>query len=185
MDLLNIKDHIAAYRENGQFFDAANFVLRTFGLEDENLKGFTYRDDQQPNFVVVTSEGDFGEPQTIRIPKNLFDFDLPLVLNLIAHEMVHVRQKTHEPFVEDKNEREWQAYYEMLSHKIFPLIPDAADFYRKGFAERGLEYYRRMGEGSELQQKYAAEKEEMEKLLDEILIRRGEKKPETPSGNET
>lgn len=82
--------------------------------------------------------------------------------------------------VEDKNEREWQAYTEMLFHKVFPHIPDAPDFNRKQFAQKALEYYRRMGEGSELQQKYAEEKIKVEQLLDEILIRRGEKQLQSP-----
>ncbi|MGC4129661.1 MAG: hypothetical protein QM564_08920 [Bergeyella sp.] len=171
----NILSHIQAYKDNNQIIDAVEYLLRSYRMEDENLSGFEFRDDWQPGFVVITTEGDFGKPQIIRLPQNLFDCDLRLVLNLIAHEMVHVRQKTQIPFVEDKNEREWQAYYEMLFHQIFPHIPDASDFHRKGFAEKALEYYRKMGEDSELQQKYAEQKAEVEQLLDEILIKRGEK----------
>jgi hypothetical protein len=39
--------------------------------------------------------------------------------------MVHVIQKSSKDCPQDRNEREWQAYYEMLFHKIFPQIPDA------------------------------------------------------------
>ena len=35
----------------------------------------------------------------------------------------------------------------------------------KEFGEKALEYYRRMGEGSELQQKYAEQKKEVEDLI--------------------
>jgi hypothetical protein len=67
--------------------------------------------------------------------------------------------------VEDKNEREFQAYYEMLFHKVFPQIPELSPFYIKQFGSKALEYYRRMGEGSELQQKYAEQKKEVEDLI--------------------
>ena len=63
---------------------------------------------------------------------------------MIAHEMLHVRQKAPETLVEDKNEREFQAYYEMLFHKEFPLVPDVSDFHKKFFGEKALEYYKRM-----------------------------------------
>ena len=94
---------------------------------------------------------------------------------MLAHEMLHVRQKSPRMMIMDKNEREWQAYYEMLFHKVFPQIPDAPDFSRKGFAQNALEYYRRMGENSDLQKKYTTQKTEVEQLLNKILIRRGEK----------
>jgi hypothetical protein len=175
MDFDQVNLHLEAYKEHNQILDAANFIISSFQLENENFEGFGLRDDEKPNYIVVTTEGDFRGLQKIMIPKNLFDFDLSLVLNLLAHEMLHVRQKTQEPIVEDKNEREWQAYYEMLFHKNFPQIPDAPDFNRKQFAEKAFEYYKRMGEGSALQQKYADEKKEVEKIYDEILIKRGEK----------
>lgn len=175
MNLDTFKFHVDAYKEHNQLFDAAEYLLRSFGLEDDHLEGFGLRNDEKPNFVVVTTEGEFNGKQKIMIPKNLFDFDLSLVLNLIAHEMLHVRQKTQEPVVEDKNEREFQAYSEMLFHTNFPLIPDAPDFNRKQFCEKALDYYKRMGENSDLQKKYEAEKIKIEELLDEILIERGEK----------
>ncbi|WP_321539544.1 hypothetical protein [Flavobacterium piscinae] len=53
------------------------------------------------------------------------------MLNLLAHEMIHVQQKAIETLVEDKNEREWQAYYENLFHKQFPQIPELSDFHKK------------------------------------------------------
>jgi hypothetical protein len=82
--------------------------------------------------------------------------------------MIHVGQKTKENLVEDKNEREWQAYYEMLFHKKFPLIPDAPDYYRKHFAKKAFEYYNRMGENSEMQLKYAEQKREIEQLMETL-----------------
>ena len=44
-------------------------------------------------------------------------------------------------------------------------MPELSPFYIKQFGEKALEYYRRMGEGSELQQKYAEQKKEVEDLI--------------------
>lgn len=161
--------HIRAYTQNNQILEAADYLISSFGLENENLKGFEFREDEKPNFIVVTTEGNFGEPQIMRIPRNLFSFDISLILNLFAHEMLHVRQKTQPPFVEDKNEREWQAYCEMLFHTHFPQIPDAPDFNVKQFCEQALVYYNRMENGGELQQKYAEEKLKVEEKLKTFL----------------
>lgn len=171
----NVISHIQAYKNNNQIIDGAGFLMHSFGLEDEYFTGFEMKPLDAPGTIVVITVGDFGGFQKIQIPGNLLDIDISLVLNLLAHEMLHVKQKTQFPFVEDKNEREWQAYCEMLFHKNFPQIPDAPDFARKGFAQSALKYYQRMGENSELQQKYADEKILVEQLLDEILIKRGEK----------
>lgn len=179
MDYHAINFHLNAYKEHHQILDAADYLIDSFHLNHENFAGFDFRDELSTNSILLTAEGELGGKQKVRIPKNLFDFDLSLVLNMIAHEMLHVRQKAPGQVVEDKNEREWQAYCEMLFHKEFPNIPDAPDFNRKQFALKALEYYKRMGENSELQKKYAAEKSIVEKILDEILIKRGEKQPHT------
>ncbi|UZX28722.1 hypothetical protein [Riemerella anatipestifer] len=164
MDLNKVEFHIDAYKTHGQILDAASFVIKAFGLEHFNFAGFDFREEMDARSIVLTTEGELSQPQKVKIPKNLFDFDFNLVLNLIAHEMLHVRQKAQETLVEDKNEREFQAYYETLFHKVFPQIPDAPDFNRKQFADKALEYYRRMGEGSALQEKYAFQKDEVEAL---------------------
>lgn len=177
MNLESFQFHIDSYIAQDQILDAAEYLIRNFGLEHENFAGFGFRDELSPNSILLTAEGELGKKQMVNIPRNLFDFDLALVLNMIAHEMLHVKQKAPESLVEDKNEREWQAYTEMLFHKVFPNIPNLSDFHKKQFALKALEYYKRMGEGSELQQKYADEKLQVEHLLNEVLIRRGEKKP--------
>ena len=145
--------------------DGVWFLIRSYGLENDNLTKLAFRDDEQPNYIVLTTEGEVGSQQLLRFPRNIFRFDLSLVLVLIAHEMLHVRQKSQPPYVEDKNEREWQAYYEMLFHKEFPLVPDVSDFHKKFFGEKALEYYRRMGENSDLQKKYVYQKIEVEDLI--------------------
>lgn len=160
------KSHIEEYSKHGQIIDAAEYIINSFSLGHPNFAGFGFREENSPNSILLTAEGNLGETQMVKIPKNLFDFDLSLVLNVLAHEMLHVRQKAPGQLVEDKNEREWQAYYEMLFHRNFPNIPDAPDFNRIQFAEKALEYYRRMGEGSALQMKYAEERTEVKNLLD-------------------
>lgn len=168
MNLENITDHLKAYKQHDQIIDAANFVISSFGLEHENFAGFGFRTELEPNKMLLTAEGEIGGMQMVMIPRNLFDFDLNLVVNMLAHEMLHVRQKAPENLVEDKNEREFQAYYEMLFHKIFPQVPEVSDFHKKFFGEKALEYYKRMGEHSELQQKYVQEKLEIEELISSV-----------------
>lgn len=156
---------INTYHEMGETGLAAAFVVAEFRLEQPNFRGFEFREKAAPDYILMTAEGAFGEPQIIRMPKNAFEFPFVLMVNLIAHEMVHVIQKSKEKMVLDRNEREWQAYREMLFHEIFPLVPECSDFHKKLFGEKALEYYKRMGENSALQQKYAAQKLEVENLL--------------------
>ena len=168
MNLENIKNHLNAYKEHDQIFDALHFLVDSFGLQNENLAGFGFRPELEINKMLLTTEGILGGKQMVMIPKNLFDFDLNLVANMVAHEMLHVRQKAPETLVEDKNEREFQAYYEMLFHKEFPLVPDVSGFHKKFLGEKALEYYRRMGENSDLQNKYAEQKKKIEGLINSL-----------------
>ena len=168
MNLENINDHLEAYKNHDQIIDAAEFVISTFGLEHDNFAGFGFRPELEPDRILLTAEGEIGDRQMVMIPKNLFDFDLNLVVNMLAHEMLHVRQKAPKNLIEDKNEREFQAYYEMLFHKVFPNVPEVSDFHKKFFGGKALEYYKRMGEGSELQTKYAEQKFEVENLINSL-----------------
>lgn len=163
-----ILEKIETFHELGETIQAAQFVLKEFGLENPSLKGFELREKAKPDFVLMTTEGEIGNPQIIRIPENTFEFEFILMLNLIAHEMVHVIQKSSKDCPQDRNEREWQAYYEMLFHKIFPQIPDAKPHQRKFFANKALEYYNRMEKDGELQQKYASQKAEIETLISSL-----------------
>lgn len=165
MNYKKVKSKIKVYHNDGKTIEAAEWLLKMFDIQDHNLKGFALREKAEPNYILLTAEGDFGEQQVIRIPENIFQFSLPLVLTLITHEMVHVRQKSRKPYVEDRLEREWQAYYEMLFHKIFPNFLEVSNFHKRFFANKAYDYYRRMGEGSELQLKYADQKKEMEDLI--------------------
>jgi hypothetical protein len=161
-DILQIVNN---YHELGETIEAAEFVIEEYGLRHPNLKGFELREKAKPEYILMTTEGTFGQQQIIRIPENAFEFPLELILLLIAHEMVHVRQKAIGSSISDKNEREWQAYYEMLFHKIYPQIPEVSNFQKKFFANKALDYYKRMGEGSALQTQYKAQKQEVDDLL--------------------
>jgi hypothetical protein len=167
-----LRDHlqiIQNFHELGETILAAEFLVKEYGLEHSNFKGFELRETAKPNFILMTTEGNLGETQIIRIPENTFEFDLPAMLTLLAHEMVHVGQRQTGFFVPDKNEREWQAYYEMIFHKIYPKIPEVSDYYKKFFATKSLEYYARMGENSELQKKYENQKKEIDLLLQNLI----------------
>ena len=165
MPFEEIEFTVKKFHELEMTIEAAKFLIKNYGLEHPNFKGFELREKAEPNFILFTTEGVFGKPQIIRIPENTFEFPLVLNLNLLAHEMLHVKQKDKTSIVEDKNEREWQAYYENLFHKEFPLIPELSDFHKKAFANKALEYYNRMGENSELQLKYKEQKDEVEQLI--------------------
>lgn len=159
--LLNIE----SFHELGETIFAANYLMEVYHLQHPFFKEFVIRERAKPNFILLTTEGNFGEKQVIRIPENCFEFDLVLLLNLLAHEMIHVEQKSHLNLFPDKNEREWQAYYEMIFHKVYPQIPEASNYHKKFFANKGLEYYQRMGQNSELQLKYALQKKEVEEFI--------------------
>jgi len=179
MDFQTIKTHVAAYNTHNQVLDAVRYLVDSYALGHENCQGFELRMETSTNSLLLTAEGQIGGKQTVYLPANILNFDLALILNMIAHEMLHVRQKAPGAPVVDKNEREWQAYYEMLFHRIFPGLPDAPDFNRIQFANKALEYYKRMGEGTPLQQTYKAEKNELTALL-ETLIAKKEAQNQTP-----
>lgn len=165
MNYEQLQFNLNAYKETGEILDAARFLIHEFDLDDENSLGFGFREELEEKSILLTANGEIGEMQQVMIPRNLFDFDLTLVLNLLAQEMLHVRQKSPKMMIMDKNEREWQAYYEMLFHNNFPQIPELSNYYKNFFGEKAMVYYGRMGEGSGLQQKYAEQKKEVESLL--------------------
>jgi len=163
--IAKISEIINRFHEQGETIAAANFLIEEYGIKHPNFEGFELREKAKPEFILMTTEGTFGQKQIVRIPENTFEFPLPLMVNLIAHEMIHVGQKVEEDAYPDRNEREWLAYCEMLFHTTYPQVPDASVFHQKFFAGKALDYYRKMGENSELQLKYAAQKVEVENLI--------------------
>ncbi len=164
----DIIQEIESFHELGETIEAANYLIDVYGIRHSNFKDFELRERAKPDYVLMTTEGTFGQPQIIRIPENTFEFELGLMLNLIAHEMIHVGQKVAINEFPDKCEREWQAHYEMLFHKTYPQVPDMKEVQIKFFANKAFEYYNRMEQGGTLQQKYAGQKAEIEKLIDTL-----------------
>ena len=154
-----------SYHELRETIQAANFVIEDYRIKHTTFKGFELREKAKADYILMTTEGTFGLPQIIRVPENTFEFEFILMLNLIAHEMVHVDQKVTGQFVEDRNEREWQAYYEMLFHKIYPQIPNVPKHQQLFFANKALSYYTKMGKNSDLQLKYAEQKQEVDTFI--------------------
>ncbi len=170
MTFKNIENRVSEYYKKNQTITALYWVLKKYKMKTSNLEGFIFRESAKPEFILLTTEGEFNVSQKIRIPQNLFEFQLDLIITLLAHELIHVRQKTIKPFVLDKNEREFQAYYEMNFHTHFPLVPEISDYHKKFFAQRGLDYYNKMGENSELQNKYVNQMKEMKNLIEKLTL---------------
>ena len=170
MSFEDIELTIKTFHKHSLTKEAALWLLKVYELEHPNFAGFEFRDEIQPDSILMTAEGIIGGPQIVRIPKNTFEFPLVLMLNLLAHEMMHVKQKAPEVAMQDKNEREWQAYYEMLFHKEFPLIPKASNYHQKFFAEKAMVYYDRSEkEANPLRLKYEEQKREIEELIKNLV----------------
>ena len=165
MTFEEIKFKVDTLHNNGQTINAFYWLLEHYELRNENLKEITFREIANPEFILLTTEGNFGEEQIIRIPENIFQFPLALIITMIVHELIHVDQKSIKPYVLDKNEREWQAYYEMIFHKKYPNVPEISTYHKKFFANKGIEYYNRMEKNSEIQLKYASQKKEMDDFI--------------------
>ena len=58
----------------------------------------------------------------------------------------------------------------MINFLLFPLVLEFSDFHKKFFGEKALEYYKRVGENSELQKKYAEKKKEVELFIQSLSI---------------
>lgn len=163
--IAEIIQKIETFHELGETVQAADYLIDVYEIRHPNFMEFELREKAKPDYVLMTTEGTFGQRQIIRIPENTFEFELGLMLNLIAHEMIHVGQKEMIGEFPDKNEREWLAYCEMLFHTTYPQVPDVKDHQKKFFANKAFEYYFRMEKDGELQKKYAPQKAEIEALL--------------------
>ena len=166
--LSEIEKTIKGFAQLGLTLEAAHWLLKVYELEQENFSHFELTEAAKPTFILMTTNGLIGQKQVVKLPSNTFDFPLFLMLNLLAHEMLHVKQKSEKHRVEDKNEREFQAYSENLFHTEFPLIPELSAYHKKAFGNKALEYYNRMEEGSELQKKYTEQKEKVQQLIEKL-----------------
>ncbi|WP_396211345.1 hypothetical protein [Flavobacterium sp.] len=75
--------------------------LKRFKLENPNQEGIELREVAKPDFILMTTEGNFGESQILRLPENTFEFPLPLMLCMMTHEMVHAIQKKELELLKD------------------------------------------------------------------------------------
>lgn len=159
---------LQTYHELGETEKAALFLIDEFDLNQPNFAGILLREKAEPTNILFTAEGEIGNPIYIRIPENTFEYKFELIINLLAHEMMHVIQKSKLYSIQVREEREWQAYYEMCFHKTFPKVPNASTFHQIFFAKKGLEYYNRMEKDGELQKKYSEQKSEIERFIKKL-----------------
>lgn len=159
----NFKERINYLKKNKLIVEALYEILDLFDLKHSDFTGFTFREEINPQGLLLTAEGDETTGITIRVPRNILDFDLILVSNLLMHEIFHVYQRSGKNQIESREEREWQAYNEMLFHDKFPKVPKLANFYVKQFGEKALTYYAKMSD--ELKNQYKDEKNRLETLL--------------------
>ncbi len=168
---VKIAENIKALAAERGVLKAAEVLLKKYKLLPENVE-LALKPNDAHKQLVVTTEGDFGKDlkQIVRIPENLFDFPMDMVVNMLAHEMQHISQKTGDELVLDKNEREFQAYYEGVFPKLFAHLPPSPNWLKKQLANQALRYYNQMGDGSILQEKYAEKKDQLQQLLDSYLV---------------
>ena len=179
----NFKERINYLNNNKLIVEALYEILDYLKLKHSAFTGFTFRDEIDTKGLLLTAEGDESTGITIRVPRNVLDFDLTLLSNILMHEMYHVHQRSGDNQIETREEREWQAYTEMIFHKKFTQIPILATFYIKQFGEKALTYYAKMTD--ELKAKYAEEKADLEKILQTIYDKENKPKEEPKIENDT
>lgn len=160
------KERIQYLNKNKLVIEALYEIMDQFNLKHSSFTGFEFRDEINPKGLLLTAEGSESTGIKIKVPKNILDFDLALVANLLMHEMYHVYQRSGKEQIEVRDEREWQAYHEMIFHEKFPQIPVLSNFYIKQFGTKAITYYERMSD--DLKSKYQHQKENIEQLLKEI-----------------
>lgn len=145
---------------------ATEAMLKKYNLFPHNLE-LALKPNDAAKQLVVTTEGDFGKDlkQIVRIPENIYDFPMEMVVNMLAHEMLHIRQKTGDEIVSDKNEREFQAYFEGVFPNHFVDLPESPNWLKKQLATQAIRYFNQMGEGSALQIKYEGQKLQLDDYL--------------------
>ncbi len=145
---------------------AAKALLKKYNIFPSNLE-LALKPIDAAKQLVVTTEGDFGKDlkQIVRIPENLFEFPMEMVVNMLAHEMLHIHQKTGDEIINDKNEREFQAYFEGVFPNHFIDLPENPNWLKKQLATQAIRYFNQMGEGSVLQIKYGYQKLKLDAYL--------------------
>ncbi|MCU0434099.1 MAG: hypothetical protein MUC87_11640 [Bacteroidia bacterium] len=85
-----------------------------------------------------------AKPIEILISPQLLEenFDFGLLTRILAHELLHVEQRTRLFPMKDHDEREFLAYADTLLRKDLP--PIAQRYVRVEFLKKGLSYYPRL-----------------------------------------
>lgn len=172
----DFKNKINNLKNNQLIIQALFEILNYFELNHSSFKRFVFRDEINSKGLLLTAEGDEQNGFTIHVPQNILDFDLVLISNLLMHEVIHLYQRSGENQIKEREEREWQAYTEMIFHKMFPSVPNLTDFYKKQFGEKAISYYNKMS--LPLKSKYLVEKDNLEELLQEIYNKENKMKEE-------
>ncbi len=167
---LKIAKQVLKISDTKGVLPAVESMLKKYEILPPNVEFALKANDIAKN-LVVTTEGDFGLnlKQIVRVPENLFEFPMEMVVNMLAHEMVHIHQKTGVEIVIDKNEREFQAYFEGVFPEKFTELPASPNWLKKQLATQAIRYFNQMGVGSVLQNTYLEKKE----LLDVFLAEMG------------
>ena len=165
MNLTEIKQKVKEYNQNEQIIEGVKYLMQQFDLHHPLLKEINFREELSPNSILLTAEGSEENGFVIKVPKNILNFDLTLVINLLTHETLHLHQRSGSDKILERNEREWLAYTEMIFHHRFPQIPNVSENFLISFSKKALDYYNRMGENSDLQKKYSSQKLIVEKFL--------------------
>lgn len=172
----DFKKNINELKNKKLIFEALDEVLSFFELNHSLFKRFVFREELNPKGLLLTAEGDEQNGFTIHVPQNILDFDLDLISNLLMHEVIHLYQRSGDNKISEREEREWQAYTEMIFHRIFPKVPDLSNFYIKQFGEKAITYYNKMSPA--LKEKYVIERNSLEELLQIIYNKEMEIKEE-------
>jgi hypothetical protein len=163
---LKIADQTIKLAAKKGVIPAVESILKKYKILAANVE-LALKPNDAKNQLVLTTEGEFGQnlTQIVRVPENIFEFPMEMVVNLLAHEMIHINQKTGEGPVLDKNEREFQAYYEGVFPEIFLELPPCPDWLKKQLANQAIRYFNQMVDGTELKAKYFEKKTNLEAYL--------------------
>jgi hypothetical protein len=124
----------------GKEIDAINWLCSTLHLNSSNA---FFRMAPEIRGAYAIAQG--NRPIEILLSPLIFaeDFDFGLLTRILAHELLHVEQRTRRFFpINDHNEREILAYADTLFRQDLP--PVASKMVRQDFALKALDYYPRL-----------------------------------------
>lgn len=158
-------EFLKEYSNTNGVLNTIELLANEYNLMLSNVT-FSIRPNAE-NGLLLTTEGVLGTQniQNITIPQNVFSFNIETILALLSHEIHHVQQRTQEPIIHNKYEREFQAYYEGVFPNKFSHLPAVSENLRKQFAQKALHYFNGFEIGSELYVRYLSCKYMLEEYL--------------------